>query len=39
MNFSMRIVLNHLKNDFLRIYHFCSNFNEKDLEKKKKFKP
>ena len=39
MNFSMRIVLNHLKkmNFFENIkFHFCSNFNEKDLENKKR---
>ena len=39
MNFSMRIVLNHLKKMifFENIkFHFCSNFNEKDLENKKR---
>ena len=38
MNFSMRIVLNHLKKMifFENIkFHFCSNFNENDLENKK----
>ncbi|MBH75871.1 MAG: phosphoglycerate kinase [Flavobacteriales bacterium] len=39
MNFSMRIVLNHLKkiSFFENIkFHFCSNFIEKDLENKKR---
>tara|TARA_B100000900_G_scaffold397138_1_gene397176 strand:- start:200 stop:1411 length:1212 start_codon:yes stop_codon:yes gene_type:complete len=39
INFSMKIVLNHLKKmEFFNNikFHFCSNFNEKDLENKKR---